>query len=50
MASLAGMAKAIVGLIDAIIEPLADKIGGPLGWMIAGVAGFVKAIINKILG
>lgn len=43
------IAKAISGLIDSVVLPLADKLGFPWSFILSGIAGFVNGIIDQIL-
>lgn len=50
MVDVDGIAMAIYGLVDAILVPISDTVGGFIGWAIAGIGGFIKAVIEKMVG
>lgn len=44
-----GIANAIYGLIDSVVLPLAEKLGFPFSFILAGIGGFVKGMIEQAL-
>ena len=43
------IANAIYELIDSVVIPLGDKLGFPFNFILGGVGGFVKGLIEQIL-
>ena len=40
---------AIISLIESVAEPVTDILPSPLDWIVAGIFGFAKGLIARIL-
>ena len=47
---VSGIGDAIVGLVDKVVKPIAERLPTPLNFIVGGIAGLIKGVIETLIG